>query len=39
MNNRRSIHAVEVRLVGLVDLHAARFIEVVSTLDQNRALV
>jgi hypothetical protein len=33
MNNWRSVHAIEVRLVCLVDLHAARFVEVVSALD------
>lgn len=40
MDNRSSIHAVEVGLVRLVNFDAAAiFIEVVSALDQDRALV
>lgn len=40
MDHRSSIHAVEVGLIRLVDLDAsAILIEVVSALDQDRALV
>lgn len=40
MDNRSSIHSVEVWLIRLVDLDAtAILIEVVSALDQDRALV